>query len=266
MATTVTSSNKLQGKVAIVTGGASGIGEATARRFADYGARAVVIGDVQDDKAQAVVSSIGSDRCTFIHCDVSDEEQVRSLIETTVRTHGRLDIMFSNAGVASKSEQTVLDLDLCALEHLFAVNVRGVSACVKHAARKMVEGGIRGSIICTASCLASGGTEKFTDYTMSKSAVVSLVKSASLQLGGHGIRVNSVSPGVITTAMTCEVFKMGREDVGKLAETTVCLKKGGKRLSVEDVAEAVAFLGSDESEFVTGHNLVVDGGFVHPPW
>ncbi|KAL5544379.1 hypothetical protein UlMin_008163 [Ulmus minor] len=264
--TPITTSNKLQGKVAIVTGGASGIGEATARRLADYGARAVVIADVQDDKAQAVVSSIGSDRCTFIHCDVSDEEQVRSRIETTVCTHGRLDIMFSNAGVVSKSEQTVLDLDLYALEHLFAVNVRGMSACVKHAARAMVEGGIRGSIICTASCLASRGTEKLTDYIMSKSAVVSLMKSASLQLGGHGIRVNSVSPGMITTAMTFEFFKMGWEEAVKLAETTVCLKKGGKRLAAEDVAEAVAFLGSDESEFVTGHDLVVDGGYVQPPW
>ncbi|KAM2610320.1 hypothetical protein TB1_038420 [Malus domestica] len=103
---------KLQGKVAVVTGGASGIGEATARKFALHGARAVVIADVQDDKGQNVAASIGPDRSTYIHCDVTDENQVKILIESTVKIYGRLDVMFSNAGIGSASKQIVMDFDL----------------------------------------------------------------------------------------------------------------------------------------------------------
>ncbi|KAL5540770.1 hypothetical protein UlMin_042386 [Ulmus minor] len=259
---TTPSNKKLQGKVAIITGGASGIGEATALRFADHGALAVVIADVQDEKGQNLSASIGHHRSIYIHCDVTDEEQVKSLVETTVRTYGRLDIMFSNAGVSSRSDQKVLDIDLTALEKLYAVNVRGTAACVKHAARAMVEGGIKGSIICTASKSVSfPGLAVYTDYVSSKWAVMGLMKSASLQLGGYGIRVNSVSPGLIITPMSCEAFNKGEEEMRKLSEKTAYLKKG-KVLTAENVAEGVAFLASEESEFVTGHDLAVDGGLV----
>ncbi|KAL6199436.1 hypothetical protein ACLB2K_029220 [Fragaria x ananassa] len=131
--------NKLEDKVAIVTGGASGIGEATARHFALHGARAVVIADVHDQKGQDIAASIGP-HCTYIRCDVTDEDQVKSLVDSTVQMHGRLDIMFSNAGVFSSSEQTVLEFDLSNYEKLMAVNVRGMAACLKHAERAMVEG------------------------------------------------------------------------------------------------------------------------------
>ena len=178
----LTAKDKLRGKVAIVTGAASGIGEATARKFVANGARVVVIADIQDEKGQNVAASIGLDRSTYVHCDVTDENQVAALIESTVRKYGQVDVMFSNAGVPSVSDQTVLDLDLVAYEKVFAVNTRGMAACVKHAARAMVEGGVRGSVICTASNVASIGTEKYTDYTMSKHAVLGLVKSASSAL------------------------------------------------------------------------------------
>ncbi|KAL5544378.1 hypothetical protein UlMin_008162 [Ulmus minor] len=258
------SNQKLQGKVAIITGGASGIGEATVRSFAAHGAQAVVIADVQDKKGEDLSASIGHHRSTYIHCDVSDEEQVKSLVETTVRKYGHLDIMFSNAAIPSASEQTVLDFDLSGYEKLFAVNVKGMAACVKHAARAMKEGGIRGSIICTASKVASwGGAERHTDYVTLKWAVVGLMKSASLQLGGYGIRVNSVSPGLIATPMTCGAFGAGMEQMLKVTEMTSYLKKG-MVLTADHVAEAVAFLASEESEFVTGHDLIVDGGFVSP--
>ncbi|XP_024031967.1 (-)-isopiperitenol/(-)-carveol dehydrogenase, mitochondrial [Morus notabilis] len=254
------SAGKLHSKVTIVTGGASGIGEATARRFANHGARAVVIADVQDEKGREVAASIGLHRCAYVHCDVSDEAQVKSLVDHTVRTYGRLDVMFSNAGTASESEQTVLDLDISALDRLFAVSTRGMAACVKHAARAMVEGGIRGSVVCTASTFGRLGSDKLTDYTMSKHAVVGLVRSASLQLGKYGIRVNAVSPGPIMTPMLRKVFGEG-PGVEKLVDAMVSLKGGG-RLAAESVADAVVFLGSDESEFVTGHDLAVDGGFI----
>lgn len=137
--------NKLDGKVATVIGGASGIGEATARHFINHGACAVVIADIQDEK-QNVAASICSDRCTYIHYDVTDKEQAKSLVESTVSMYGHLDVMFSNAGIFSSGTQTVLDFDFSVFNKLFAVNTRRMAACVKHAARAMKEGGVRGSI------------------------------------------------------------------------------------------------------------------------
>ncbi|GKA64853.1 (-)-isopiperitenol/(-)-carveol dehydrogenase, mitochondrial-like protein, partial [Tanacetum coccineum] len=119
--------NKIVGKVAIITGGASGIGEATARLFAKHGARAVVIADVQDDLGKNVSLSIGSKGCTYFHCDITDEAQVISLVNSTVETYGQLDIMFSNAGIISKSKQNVINLDMDQFDRVFAVNVRGMA-------------------------------------------------------------------------------------------------------------------------------------------
>ncbi|XP_015883489.3 (+)-cis,trans-nepetalactol synthase NEPS2-like [Ziziphus jujuba] len=253
---------KLHGKVAIVTGGASGIGEATARRFSDHGARAVVIADIQDEKGQNVAASIGPDRCTYIHCDVTDEDQVKSLVETTVRTYGRLDVMFSNAGTTTPGSQTVLDLDMSALDELIAVNARGMVACVKHAAREMKERGTRGSVICTGSVMATRGFDVGTDYVMSKHAVLGLVRSASLQLAGDGIRVNCVSPGTVGTPLVRRrLGAVEMEEVEKVVETRSMLKGV---LRENHVADTVSFLASDESEFVTGHDFVVDGLFVPP--
>ncbi|KAM2610321.1 hypothetical protein TB1_038421 [Malus domestica] len=141
-----------------------------------------------------------------------------------------------------------------------AVNVRGMAACVKHAAKAMVEGGVRGSIVCTASVAASVGGPFFTDYTMSKHAVLGLMRSASLQLGAYGIRVNCVSPGPVVTPLLCSFYKVEAEDAGKLFEPRFRLKAAGKVLSAESVADAALFLASDDSEFVTAHNLAVDGG------
>lgn len=259
MATNTPSKNKLQDKVAIVTGGASGIGEATVLAFAENGARAVVIADIQDDKGQKLAESIGRERCIYIHCDVTDENQVKSLVESTVQLYGHLDIMFCNAGTISFSKQTVLEFDLGSYEKLFAINVRGVAACLKHAARAMVEGRVRGSIICTSSVLAITGGDMFTDYIMSKSGVLALMKCASFQLGEHGIRVNCVSPGPVATPLLCNALGMGVEEVEKNFDSNVCLK--GQVLKKKHVADAVLFLAGEDSGFITGENLVVDGGF-----
>ncbi|CBI15279.3 unnamed protein product, partial [Vitis vinifera] len=200
--------NKLEGKVAIITGGASGIGEATARVFSEHGARAIIIADIQDELGQNLASSIGSHFCTFIHCDVTNEDQVKSMVEWTVQKYGQLDIMFSNAGIVNRSDQTVLDLER-------------------------------------------------TDYCMSKHAVVGLVRSASKQLGEHGIRVNCVSPHGIATPMMCKALEMEADEVEKVYEARTRLKGV---LRARHVADAVLFLASDQSAFVTGHDLSVDGG------
>ena len=252
--------NKLQGKVAIITGGASGIGEATARLFAQHGARMVVIADIQDQLGHRVAESIGIDKCNYVHCDVTDEDQVKNMVESTVRSHGQLDIMFSNAGIINGSDQTVLELDFSLYEKLFAINVGGMALCVKHAARVMVERRVRGSIICTGSVAASHGVKRSTDYCMSKHAVLGLVRSASVQLGVHGIRVNCVSPSGLATPLTCKAHGKSVEEIEKRYETFSSLK--GIALNVKHVADAVLFLTCNE--FVTGHDLLVDGSFVHP--
>ncbi|KAJ1421738.1 Short-chain dehydrogenase/reductase SDR [Sesbania bispinosa] len=257
MATAANSINKLAGKVAIITGGASGIGEETARLFSNQGARMVVIADIQDDLGNQVVASIGAH--SYVHCDVADEEQVKHLVESTVNIHGQLNIMFSNAGVAGPSDQTVLNLDLSQFDRLFAVNARGMAACVKHAARAMVEGRVRGSIVCTASVAASHGRPKHTDYVMSKHAVVGLMRSASVQLGAHGIRVNCVSPNGLATPLSCGALGKEEHEVRQHYAQIARLK--GVVLTTKHIAEAVLFLASDDSEFVTGHDLLVDGGY-----
>ncbi|XWS60613.1 hypothetical protein CRYUN_Cryun07bG0050500 [Craigia yunnanensis] len=258
------SNNKLEGKVAIITGGASGIGKATACLFADHSARMVVIADVQDELGQQVAASIGSQKCSYIHCDVTDEEQVKAMVEWTVQNYGQLDIMFSNAGIGrsrkSTSNQAVLDLDLAAFDYLFAVNVRGMAACVKHAARAMIEQRVRGNIICTASVAASIGGDDLTDYYMSKHAVLGLVRSASRQLGVHGIRVNSVSPYAVATPLVCSMMGMEAHEAEKNFESETKLK--GVVLKVKHVADAVLFLASHDSELVSGHDMVVDAGFL----
>ncbi|KAI3724133.1 hypothetical protein L2E82_35900 [Cichorium intybus] len=253
--------NKLEGKVAIITGGASGIGEATAHLFAKHGARMVVLADIQDELGKNLSISIGSHRCTYIHCDVTDEVQVKSLVDSTVDMYGQLDIMFSNAGIISKSNQTIVDLDMNHFDDLFAVNVRGMAACLKHAAGSMVEKKVKGIIICTASVLGRFAAPQHTDYCMSKHAVIALMKSASKQLGQYGIRVNSVSPSVVATPLMCNLLGAEATEVEKFVEPFTSLK--GVVLKAEDVAEAVLFLASGESGFITGHDLAVDGGFTY---
>ncbi|KAI6682974.1 hypothetical protein NL676_028887 [Syzygium grande] len=247
---------KLEGKVAIVTGGASGIGEETARCFSSHGAK-VVIADIQDEKGRDLVESIGSRCCTYVHCNVTDEQQVISLVQSTLQLYGKLDIMFSNAGVFSSVKQDILDFDLSAFERLFAVNVKGMVSCVKHGARAMVDKDIKGSIICTASIAATIGTDTYIDYTMSKHAVLGLVRSASKQLGAHGIRVNCVSPGGVATPMVRNMLGQSEEEIERLFEPSSSLKGV---LKAKHVADAVVFLASEDSEFVNGHNLSVDGG------
>ncbi|KAG5046319.1 hypothetical protein JHK86_015725 [Glycine max] len=251
-----TGQKKLAGKVAIITGGASGIGEETACLFAQHGAGMVVIADIQDDLGNLVAASIASHRCSYVRCDVTEEVQVKNLVDSTVNAHGQLDIMFSSAGILSSSDQTILDLNLSEYDRLLAVNARGMAACVKHAARAIVERRARGSIVCTASVSASHGGLWRTDYVMSKHAV----KGSRAQLGVHGVRVNCVSPSGLATPLTRGAHAaMETHELQKQYAQSSWLK--GIVLTPKHIADAVLFLACGDSEFVTGHDLVVDGCF-----
>lgn len=168
--------------------------------------------------------------------------------------------MFSNAGILSHTKQTIMELDISQANRVYAVNAQGMALCVKYAARAMVEGKVRGSIVCTASVEGSNGSLEFTDYTMSKHAVLGLMRSASVQLAAHGIRVNCVSPNGLATPLTVNYFGVSPEKVTEIFKQYSRLE--GVVLTPRLVANAVLFLASNDSDFVTGLDLRVDGDFV----
>lgn len=247
---------RLEGKVAIITGAASGIGEATAKLFADQGAF-VVIADIQDELGQQVVASIGSDKATYKHCNISDENQVQETIDYTIQKYGTLDIMYSNAGIMG-SINSLLEMDMNSFDETIAINLRGSALSVKYAARAMVAKKARGSIICTGSVASNFGANGPVPYTMCKHALLGLVRSAASELGKHGIRVNCVSPFGVATPLACNVHNQEPSEVEMVSASMSRLK--GIILKAKNVAEAALFLASDESSCMSGHNLVVDGG------
>ncbi|CAA7046401.1 unnamed protein product [Microthlaspi erraticum] len=257
----MSSGRRLEGKIVIITGGASGIGAEAARLFTENGAR-VVIADVQDEIGQNVAVSIGEDKVSYYHCDVRDETEVENAVKLTVEKHGRIDVLFSNAGVLEKQQGSILDLDLHDFDRVMAVNLRGAAAFIKHVARSMVESGTRGSIVCTTSVaakIAGTGTTTPHGYTASKHALLGLIKSAAGELGKHGIRVNGVAPFGIATPMVCDGFRMEAGKIEQFFSSQANLK--GIVLKARHVAEAALFLASDDSAYVSGHNLAVDGGY-----
>ncbi|XP_022154244.1 short-chain dehydrogenase reductase 3b-like, partial [Momordica charantia] len=250
-------SRRLHGKVALITGAASGIGEETARLFAANGAF-VVVADIDDELGQQVAASIGADKASFRHCNVRDEKQVEETVSYTVEKHGRLDILFSNAAVMD-SFTSILEFDMAEFDNVMTTNVSGVIATIKHAGRAMVEQNIRGSIICTASVVAMIGGIGPVAYASSKHAVVGVMRSSCAELGTYGIRVNCVSPHGVATPMACRSLNLKGSEVEELVCSRANLK--GVVLKASHMAEAALFLASDESACVSGQNLVVDGGY-----
>ncbi|XP_055828187.1 (+)-cis,trans-nepetalactol synthase NEPS1-like [Solanum dulcamara] len=185
------------------------------------------------------------------------------MVDWTVQKYGQFDVMFSNAGIVGNSGQKVLDLDLSEFDRVMNVNARGMSACVKHSARAMVEKRVRGSIICTGSIVASRGGSWRTDYVMSKHAVLGLVRSASRQLGEYGIRVNSTSQSAVMTPLMISEEAETSMKILKMYGPLTSLK--GITLSVKHLADAALFVASNDSVFVSGHDLAVDGGLISIP-
>ncbi|KAI0488823.1 hypothetical protein KFK09_028662 [Dendrobium nobile] len=248
---------KLEGKVAIITGGASGIGETTTRLFAAHGA-SVVIADINASLGHLVAASISPPgRCSFIHCDVRNELHLAAAVDHAITTYGRLDILFSNAGVAGPLTG-ILDLDPAGLDHTLAVHVRGTALAIKHAGKAMAAAGTRGSIICMASISGIQGGLSPVAYMTAKHAVLGLAKEAAAELGGKGVRVNCVSPYLVATPLSCGVYGIDAAKLEEISSAGAILK--GTVLRADDVATAVLFLASDDSAFISGHNLVIDGG------
>ncbi|MGX1163670.1 NAD(P)-dependent dehydrogenase (short-subunit alcohol dehydrogenase family) [Arthrobacter sp. SLBN-100] len=246
----------LKNKVAIVTGGASGIGAATARRLTEEGAL-VAVADINVNGAREVANEIGSE--TAFAYDARDEASIADLVAAVVAHFGRLDILHNNAGALSPGDTNVLDTSLETWDAAMALNSRAYFAGAKHAIPHMILSG-GGVIINTASSSALAGQMAQTAYGSSKAGIIALTQYIATQYGRQNIRANSISPGII---MTPPIRKMAPELGATMGPTLLTDYLGAP----EDVAATVAFLASEDARYITGQNLCVDGGlFAHAPY
>jgi NAD(P)-dependent dehydrogenase (short-subunit alcohol dehydrogenase family) len=248
---------RVEGRVAVITGGASGLGEASVRRFVEHGAR-VVIADFQDEPGRALATELG-DATRFVHMDVTREDDVAAGVDAAVAEFGRLDVMFNNAGIVG-AVGSIAETSAEQWDRTVAVLMRGVFLGMKHAARVMVPRG-SGSIISTSSTAGLMGGLGPHCYTACKHAVRGLTTSVASELGPLGIRVNAISPGSTVTAMTAAVIAQGDHTATDVAAKHIA---AGSLLRIpglpDDIAYAALYLASDEARNVTGHTLVVDAG------
>jgi NAD(P)-dependent dehydrogenase (short-subunit alcohol dehydrogenase family) len=247
---------RLQGKVAVVTGGCSGIGLATVNRFVEEGAK-VVIGDIDERRGHALVGQLGgTDLATFVQVDVTDKEQVDALFRTAKDAYGSVDIAFNNAGISPPEDDSILDTDLDAWRRVQEVNLTSVYLCCKAALPHMLEQG-RGSIINTASFVAvMGAATSQISYSASKGGVLSMSRELGVQFARQGVRVNALCPGPVNTPLLQELFA---KDPERAARRLVHVPMG-RFAEPDEMANAVLFLASDESSFITANTFLVDGG------
>jgi NAD(P)-dependent dehydrogenase (short-subunit alcohol dehydrogenase family) len=263
---------RFEGKTALVTGAAGGIGRAAALAFAREGA-SVALTDIsgpRGDTTLAAVLETGA-RAFFVEADVSKPDQVERLVHRTLDTFGRLDCALNNAGIPGTRARTH-DRTLDEWDRVLAVNLTGTWLCMKHEIPPMLQQG-SGAIVNTASVAGILGVRRFSAYSATKHAVVGLTKSAALEYGRFGLRINAVCPGLVDTDLLRTISTGAQADASvaasfvasmrhRLTKKVLAAKQPGRRIGLpEEVAEAVLWLCSDAASFVNGHALVVDGGF-----
>ena len=251
----------LQARVAIVTGGARGIGRTIARTFIGHGAR-VVIADILDQEGAATAEELGRG-VSYLHCDISVAEQVRAMVRRVVEDHDRIDILVNNAAYhpADAAERTTADRysDAVFMKSI-DVDINGTYYCSKYVAQHMIERG-SGSIVNIASIAGVVPLRNQIGHVVGKAGVVKLTEAMALELGPMGVRINTVSPGSTVTAGTRALFYGEKAAFSEMAERLVSFIPAGRPAETEDIANAALFLASDLSAYITGHNLVVDGGW-----
>jgi NAD(P)-dependent dehydrogenase (short-subunit alcohol dehydrogenase family) len=243
---------RLAGKVAVVTGGCSGIGLATVQRFAEEGAR-VVIGDLDEANGPRIAEEVGG---TFVRCNVTDADDVDALFRSAKDVYGSVDIAFNNAGISPPDDDSILDTGIEAWRRVQEVNLTSVYLCCKAALPYMLEQG-NGSIINTASFVAvMGAATSQISYTASKGGVLAMSRELGVQFARQGVRVNALCPGPVNTPLLQELFA---KDPERAARRLVHIPTGRFAEPLE-IANAVLFLASDESSFITASTFLVDGG------
>ena len=250
--------DRLRDKVALISGGGGSIGAATARRFAEEGAKVVVI-DLDEDALAAVTDDLGAERCAYVETDVTDSDQVRDAVRITVERFGGLDIAFANAGIFGE-HANITDYPEDVFDRVMAVNVRGSFLLAKHALAVMRRGG---SMIFNSSVVGLMSDSGICAYATSKHAIVGLMRTAAREVADRGIRVNSLHPGPVDNRfqhrIEVDITGQPEDRAAELFEERIPL---ARHAAPDEIARAVLFLASDESSYVTGATIKADGGLV----
>lgn len=246
---------KLEGKTAIVTGAGSGIGKGIAKRFAKEGAK-VIVSDIDTEGGKDVVNEIedSDGEAIFVRTDVSESEDVNELVEETLEKYDEIDILVNNAGVYIQKPITEMEID--EWDKVLDVNLKGDFLMIRSVAQEMIEEG-EGNIINVSSIAGKVGYPNSAAYSASKGGIIAMTRALALELSPKGINVNAIAPGVIKTAMTEDLLE--DEDVSEQMLANTPIGRFGKP---EDIASAAVYLASEESDFVTGETMFVEGGWL----
>jgi NAD(P)-dependent dehydrogenase (short-subunit alcohol dehydrogenase family) len=243
---------RLDGKVTVITGAASGIGKASARRFAAEGASVVVV-DLADEPGESLAADIGG---LYVHADVTDATDVEAMYDAAIARFGGLDVCFNNAGISPPEDDSILDTDIDVWKRVQEVNLTSVYLCCKAGIARLLEHG-GGSVINTASFVAVlGAATSQISYTASKGGVLSMSRELGVQFARQGVRVNAICPGPVNTPLLQELFA---KDPERAARRLVHVPMG-RFGEPEEIAAAAAFLASDDASFITASTFLVDGG------
>ena len=243
---------RLEGKVAVITGAASGIGRETARRFAEEGA-SVCVADLADEPGRETAAEIDG---LYVHADVTDPDDVQAMYREAAERFGGIDVLFNNAGISPPDDDSILETELDAWERVQDVNLKSVYLCCKYGIPYLLERG-GGSVINTASFVAvMGAAASQISYTASKGGVLAMSRELGVQFARQGVRVNALCPGPVNTPLLQELFAKDPEE----AEKRLVHLPMGRFAEATEIANGALFLASDESSYVTASTFMVDGG------